>query len=186
MKHLAQFQRSRSSAFIIAGVVIAILCAGTVVYAESAPNLEVHIANNGFVLIRNATITSISGTTIEAEITWGSSTLTWEVQTDGKTDFVRSDGEKGTLTGLTEGNIITITGELDSDVGGANRRQDRVRAIEWRKGDAVRPYGKRYHNDNGGTRPDPYGADRYCGNRADVGTQGGPSRRCSRRSGHKH
>ena len=127
MKHLAQFQRSRSSAFISAGVVIAILCAGTVVYAESAPNLEVHIANNGFVLIRNATITSISGTTIEAEITWGSSTLTWEVQTDGKTDFVRSDGEKGTLTGLTEGNIITITGELDPTLAKATVIAETVR-----------------------------------------------------------
>src|SRR3989338_7106834 len=113
MKHLAQFQRSRGSSFVIAGVVMAILCAGTIAYAESAPNLEVHIANNGFVLIRNATITSISGTTIEAEIAWGSSTLTWEVQTDGKTEFVLSSGEKGTLSGLTESDIITITGELD-------------------------------------------------------------------------
>ena len=113
MKHLAQFQRSRSSSFVIAGVVMAILCAGTIAYAESAPNLEVHIANNGFVLIRNATISSISGTTIEARIAWGSSTLTWEVQTNGKTDFVLSNGEKGALSGLTEGDTITITGELD-------------------------------------------------------------------------
>lgn len=116
MKHLAQFQRSRSSSFVIAGVVMAILCAGTIAYAESAPNLEVHIANNGFVLIRNATITSIAGSTITAEIAWGSSTLTWAVQTDGKTEFVQSDGEKGTLSGLKEGDMITITGELDPTV----------------------------------------------------------------------
>ena len=113
MKHLAQFQRSRSSSFVIAGVVMAILSAGTIAYAESAPNLEVHIANNGFVLIRNATITSIAGTTIEARIAWGSSTLTWKVQTDGKTEFVQPDGEKGTLSGLAAGDTVTITGELD-------------------------------------------------------------------------
>ena len=52
----------------MAGIAMAILCVGTIAYAESAPNLEVHIANNGFVLIRNATLTSISGPTIEARI----------------------------------------------------------------------------------------------------------------------
>src|SRR3989344_4137007 len=113
MKHLAQFQRSRSSAFIIAGAVIAILCVGTAAYAESTPTREVNIANNGFVLIRNATTASISGTTIMTEIAWGSSTLTWEVQTDGKTEFVQPDGEKGALSDLKEGDIISITGKLD-------------------------------------------------------------------------
>ncbi len=97
----------------MAGIAMAILCVGTIAYAESAPNLEVHIANNGFVLIRNATLTSISGTTIEARIAWGSSTLTWVVQTDGRTQFVQSDGEKGTFSGLKEGDTVTITGELD-------------------------------------------------------------------------
>jgi len=113
MKHAVQFLRSQTGSIVIAGVVVALLCTGTVVYAESAPNMEVHIANNGFVLIRNATITSVSGTVINAEIAWGSSTLTWAVHTDGRTEFVRSDGEQGALSDFTEGDVVGITGKLD-------------------------------------------------------------------------
>jgi hypothetical protein len=116
MKYASQFQRSNGSGFLIAGVcLIAVLSVGGTAHAETAsgPSREVNIANNGFVLVRNATIASISGTIITAEIAWGSSTLSWEVRTDKGTQFVRSDGEIGALSELKEGDTISITGDLD-------------------------------------------------------------------------
>lgn len=138
MTYARSSQRS-GNGFLIAGVAVAFLCVGAILHAgtasaagtgEAGPNLEVHIANNGFVLVRNATIASISGTVLTAEITWGSSTLTWAVRTDKRTEFVRSDGEIGDLSDLEEGDTVSITGELDPSVSSPTIIAETVRKAE--------------------------------------------------------
>ncbi len=136
MTHVRLSQRAHKT-LLITGVAVAVLFfvffVGGIAHADTgaaSPSSEVHIANNGFVLVRNATIASISGTIITADIAWGSSTLTWAVRTDNGTGFVRSDGEKGALSELKEGDTISITGDLDSTVSEPTILAETVRKAE--------------------------------------------------------
>lgn len=75
---------------------------------------EVHIAEDGTVLVRGATISSISGNTIVASVTWGNSGLSWTVRTDGSTEFVRSSGGTNRVGDLATGHVISFAGILDA------------------------------------------------------------------------
>lgn len=79
---------------------------------ESAPMLEVHIANNGLTLLRGARVHSISDNTIYVITEWSSTEFTWEVQTKLFTKFLGTKGEKKTLADIHVGDIVTITGKL--------------------------------------------------------------------------
>lgn len=80
--------------------------------ATEAPMLEVHIANNGLVLLRGARVISISGETIRVGMTWGLADFTWAVKTNSGTKFVTSKGEKETLADIQTGTFVTVTGML--------------------------------------------------------------------------
>lgn len=85
--------------------------AATVTDAK-APMLELHIANNGAVLLRGARVVSVSGNTIHAEMVWGTSDLKWALETGYNTRFLDSKGEKQTLGDIKKGDAISITGML--------------------------------------------------------------------------
>ena len=86
--------------------------AARVAPTEEATMREVHIANNGLMLLRGATVISNVRGTIRVSMEWGSADFTWEVKTDSDTRFVTSKGEKGTLADIQTGNSITVTGQL--------------------------------------------------------------------------
>ncbi len=73
---------------------------------------EVHIANNGLVLLRDARVLSLSGNTVEVGMTWGSSEFTWSIRTDFSTKFFDPQGEKMRVTNIHIGDIITVTGNI--------------------------------------------------------------------------
>lgn len=77
-----------------------------------APMLEIHIANNGLVLLRGARVISISGSSIRVDMKWGSADFTWVIQTNSNTKFITSTGEKETLAKISVGDIVTVTGML--------------------------------------------------------------------------
>ncbi len=79
-----------------------------------APMLEMHIANNGLVLLRGAHVLSISGTTIRVALAWGENNLTWNVNTEYNTQFLTTAGEKRVLADIRIGDIVTVTGMLVS------------------------------------------------------------------------
>lgn len=79
---------------------------------KKAPMLEVHIANNGLMLLRGATVISNSRGTIRVGMVWGSADFTWTVKTDFGTKYLTSKGEKETLEDIEVGDIVTITGML--------------------------------------------------------------------------
>ncbi len=79
---------------------------------KKAPMLEVHIANNGLMLLRGATVISNSRGTIRVGMVWGSADFTWTVTTDFGTKYLTSKGEKETLEDIKVGDIVTITGML--------------------------------------------------------------------------
>lgn len=74
--------------------------------------LEVHIANNGLMLLRGARVLSISGSTIHVGMSWGSSDFTWAVETNYNTTFLTSKGEKEALGNVGVGDTVTVTGQL--------------------------------------------------------------------------
>lgn len=80
--------------------------------AEERPAQEVHIANNGLVLLRGARVLSLSGSTIEIGMTWGSSEFKWSVVTDFSTKFLDTQGEKMSVTNIHIGDSITVTGNI--------------------------------------------------------------------------
>ncbi len=76
--------------------------------------LEVHINNNGKVLVRGAKITSINGSTITAMNMWGSTTMTWIVNTDTSTKSIRRYGGNSSLSEMSVGDYISFSGMLDT------------------------------------------------------------------------
>ncbi|MCR4325335.1 MAG: hypothetical protein NUV59_00830 [Patescibacteria group bacterium] len=84
--------------------------------AETAPEedrmQEVHIANNGLVLLRGVRVTSVSGGEILVVMTFGESDLKWTVHTKRGTEYFIGGGEKGTLADIAAGDILSVTGML--------------------------------------------------------------------------
>ncbi len=76
------------------------------------PIREVHIANNGLVLLRGAHVLSVSGSVIRVGMMWGSSEFKWIVQTDYSTKFLNTGGEKVSETDIHIGDIVTVTGTI--------------------------------------------------------------------------
>lgn len=81
---------------------------------QQAPMREVHIANNGLVLLRGARVISVSGSTIHVGLSWGSSDMPWAVATTYNTKFLTSKGEKATIGDIAVGDIIRVTGKLSA------------------------------------------------------------------------
>ena len=115
------------------------LSSGTVYLAPSAkaaaqaspsaasPVLEMHIANNGLVLLRGARVLSVSGSVITVEMVWGTNTFTWNVGTTYNTEFFTSTGEKETLSNIQAGDTVTVTGMLSGSGTGQSLSAEYVR-----------------------------------------------------------
>lgn len=88
---------------------------------------EVSIAQNGMVLVRGAKVTSVSGSTIQAGVTFGSFTMNWTVKTSGDTEFVRYHGGRGTISDVAVGHIISFRGKLDTTASSATVNAGTVR-----------------------------------------------------------
>jgi hypothetical protein len=87
--------------------------------AATTPSSEVHIANNGLVLLRGAQVRSIIGNVMRVELVWQSGSIAWTVSTAYSTQFYSATGEKQTLADIQVGDVISVTGAL-SGSGGLN------------------------------------------------------------------
>src|SRR5262245_18507273 len=74
--------------------------------------LEVHISDNGKVLVRGAEVTAVKGGTITAANTWGSANMTWTVNTTADTHFVRKNGGASAINEVSVGDFISFQGML--------------------------------------------------------------------------
>lgn len=77
--------------------------------------LEIHINDNGKVLVRGAKITAINGAMITAGNAWGSSTMTWNVDTTTAKMLRRYDGSSS-VSEMKVGDYISFNGTLDTTV----------------------------------------------------------------------
>jgi hypothetical protein len=76
------------------------------------PMREIHIANNGLVLLRGARVVSISANQIRVALIWDSEVSTWILNTAYNTQFFGSEGQKETSNDIQTGDIVTATGML--------------------------------------------------------------------------
>ena len=74
--------------------------------------LEVHINNNGEVLVRGAKVTAITSSSLTATNTWGAAALSWTVNTDANTTFIRRSGGQSSLGEISVGDVISFNGTL--------------------------------------------------------------------------
>jgi hypothetical protein len=90
--------------------------------ASTTAPLEVHIANNGLVLLRNAQVIAINGDTLTVSTAWGSTNFRWLVRTNSSTyethhfgtDFLTRDGQTLSIQDIAVGDVVIVTGMLDS------------------------------------------------------------------------
>ncbi len=76
------------------------------------PILEIHIADNGLVLLRGVRVTSVTPDTLSVTSAWDWTYFTWKIQTKLFTQFLASSGDKITSGDIHAGDVITITGML--------------------------------------------------------------------------
>ena len=88
--------------------------AALAVAPERAPMMEFHIANNGLALLRGTRVVSVSGNVIRVAMEWGSTSFTWSVITQHNTQYLNAKGEKAALSDVQAGDILTVTGTLNT------------------------------------------------------------------------
>jgi hypothetical protein len=74
--------------------------------------LEVHISDNGTVLVRGAKVTGVSGNTVSASTTWGTMAMNWTVNVTSSTSFVRRNGSANMMSEISVGDIVSFTGPM--------------------------------------------------------------------------
>jgi hypothetical protein len=82
--------------------------------AAVGSTLEMHINNNGSVLVRGAKITSISGSTINATEAWGSFSVNWVINTTSSTKLQLRYGAAATFSEFSVGDYISFSGSMNT------------------------------------------------------------------------
>jgi hypothetical protein len=76
--------------------------------------LEVHIYDNGSVLIHGARVEQVAGSTIYTKVYWGLAFLRLTIRTTDKTVFVKKNGSETRISDIKVGDFITIEGDFYS------------------------------------------------------------------------
>lgn len=109
----------------IAAVALALAATGLLMFAfvqsaeaQTGPRsvgskLEVAISDSGRTIVRGAEVLEVSGDTIRARTEWGSSSLTWNIETDSDTDFVLKSGAGSDRDDIEAGDYVSFSGMLD-------------------------------------------------------------------------
>jgi len=100
--------------FIVAilAVFVAFGLAGT---ARADSGTQLSIAGNGQVIVREAKVGKISGSTVTATTGWGASSIVWTINTTGSTKFYPSGTQPGdTLRAMKTGDLVSFSGTFIS------------------------------------------------------------------------
>jgi hypothetical protein len=100
---------------------------------QAGSKIEVTITDAGHALVRGAEVTNVTGGTVTAKTAWGASALTWTVQTDGDTDFLRKNGAGTALADIAVGDVVSFSGAIDQGAGAFVVHADAVK--DWSKDD---------------------------------------------------
>jgi hypothetical protein len=97
--------------------------------------LEVHIANDGTILLRGAKVISVSETGLVVGMAWDKTEFTWKVSTNARqydrrhfgTDLFNSKGARIPLTDIQVGDVILVSGILDTNAAEFSIKADTIR-----------------------------------------------------------
>lgn len=115
---------TRASKYALGALAAASILVGPLAFANNEDNnkqevhkagteLSVQINDNGKVTVRGAKVTAISGNTISAATMFGSTTVSWNVVTDGSTKFVDKAGRNLGLGTIQVGDVLSFNGSLN-------------------------------------------------------------------------
>ena len=79
---------------------------------KKGSSLEVHINDNGSVLVRGAKVTAVSGTTITALTEWNGASMSWNINTDTATKFIELKNRQSSVGDVKVGDFISFSGNL--------------------------------------------------------------------------
>lgn len=85
---------------------------------QRGTTLEMHIYDNGKVLVRGAKVSSVSGATINASVAWNTTTVNWMVNTNPSTHIIQRAGKNVGIGSIAAGDVISFSGTLVSGSNG--------------------------------------------------------------------
>lgn len=74
--------------------------------------LEIHIFDEGMVLVRGAKVTAVSGSVISAATVFGSTNLMWTINVTDSTNFVQRSNKQSNLSDISVGDFVSFKGDL--------------------------------------------------------------------------
>ena len=79
---------------------------------QLTPMREVHVANNGLILLRGARVISIRDKNMTVAIMWDNFNFNWEIKTHLSTGFTDGQGKKITINNIEIGDYVTVIGNI--------------------------------------------------------------------------
>jgi hypothetical protein len=82
---------------------------------NAGTTLEIHVTDNGKVLVRGAKVTGVSGSVVTATTAWGTAIASWTINTSSTTQLVRRyGGNMSSLSEITVGDFVSFSGTIAS------------------------------------------------------------------------
>ena len=81
---------------------------------DNLPRTELNINHDGKVLVRNAKVTSVATTTVNAVLTFGSSSMNWVINVDSSAEIVGKNGSRSSMADVSVNDVISFQGSLTS------------------------------------------------------------------------
>ncbi len=75
---------------------------------------EVHITKDGLTSISGAKVMQLAGGTLFMRLYWGDAYVRFTIKTNSKTKILRATNEETTMAEVSEGDLLDVTGELES------------------------------------------------------------------------
>ena len=95
--------------------------------AKISPMQEVHIANNGLILLRGARVVAVSDSVLHVAMSWSGSDYIWIVNTDSGTKFYSSAGTSARREDMRVGDVLSVSGMLLGNGQGTGLHAEYVR-----------------------------------------------------------
>lgn len=109
-----------SAAVLVPVMALAVLLGGMPATASADSNSKIRVEApsiavnaDGKMIAKQAKVTSVSGSVINASVTLGSGTMNWTVNVDSATKFYNRTGSAGVLADIAVGDMITFGGTLE-------------------------------------------------------------------------
>lgn len=95
-------------------IILGVLMAFTPIGVAHAVSSEVHITKDGKASVSSAKVMQIAGSTLFARLYWGDAFVRITIKTNSSTKFLRATGEATTIAEVNEGNLLDVSGELQT------------------------------------------------------------------------